>query len=1760
MSEEKSVHQTTAEKLKAALHAAPADPAELAQLVWELHDELERDVAPPYSSEEKRLLVTAALAVLEPALVELLRQLRMADVAPLLVLSRACDLNAAARALVAGELDDTLQTAVRAALTAKLETRGAIVEAGAIADSRAWLDAVCRACPTKRALRLSRWATLDELMETGDLASEAEREAVWAVWSEEHQLREKVKAFGLPPGIADRIGDSGFQSMDSMKDSELVEIQHGLSDGVKAKLRRMWTRESRDGRVERDSAIQKRENLLAQAKQAAAAVTALKGDVSVDGENRSSGASQALDAALTSLGLSTWSSSVERVQDPALLSESLVQLGNVLERTENALASATGDHESDEDVIARASARLALYAVSFGFSAADLGKKASRPLLHTLEYCPLLGPDMSATMKSTVHNSVEAADNYRSSIRSCGETIAASLNMSGWGFHVDASHSRGKKELSKEKSETSQRSTAAVSMTRGVVPVKSFRISQEQMKLSSEAENAAIAVTTLAEARCFLEDFGSHVPSGAQHLGGIFWKIVEIHSEEVETQELEKALAKATDTSFGLGGSHWGIEAVASAGKNSFDSSGSATGSVNQKRLYTATTRIECTGPNVSNYDLFSQVLAANNLSWFLIDRGTPKALVPVWDLLSSSVDLPDSKRNALIRTGKLLRTAWIENAQNLAFLPDVQHLLQRAKIRDWVPTNSLEIELSSDKEQFQYQMSKKIIDVSSTPLDGVDPQVLRKAVEGAYSAMFRFDYLFGTFVVAEYMRDGVFPEFLSCLASRSPTPNVLPTLRFLSTVIDTSMKAKLLEVDPPVELDEKLERVLDDIRSSAIALPEAETELEMWRAPAVPLSNLPSTMNGIADALTQSAPDNVPLLTKRIGSILSLNLWRTSGTSSLRNQLLEVASRFHCSRDGFYYPLTADSLKALIKEMEEVVQPSPKTKVVLPKDTSRFVFDTAARASDGLAYSYIRVDRPTPDRTRDLKGCVLHALMHRLDIHSSLYPSTQQTAVIDATVTDEPEREPPGARRRRRAAKFRQNVPDAGTTKKPRGKSVFDAAVHLLLSLDESARSEVLRLLLERRFLVPFIIPTNSTTEKPFHCDLTSLGLITTAIDHDGEDIVRANLATDTSHMRVVILSNRTKEESTTKDWVEAVFHVRSFHALDCKSKVELTKTETAAEIGWGFLERGDRDYVPVVLVHVVGDYRPLGGFIEMFADAVVLDEGNVGDNCSSSSCHINLQHGTLVKWSFADPDQNSFVESSEDDPVFVESLRCRYMTSITKITDSLLDEIEESHSRKRLPLASIQSRNVHVAQAPRLDLGIIAKKTIFAELRSQLQLQLVFAQESHEVIESQRESDPMKLASLQSTIAAFARLRQELAPDIDRHDIIMLFKDILRLESSSSRMINLLDLERWLAQQCEEEGVRARMAYREARNVWHKDRSKTNCEILAQRLRDWDMKITTMEHLWRELSHLYVVDPVNRSNLATFAAQHLLDGFSLELMDGDAGMMNLKWIRGILTELHKKIGTARLLVLSVMGVQSSGKSTLLNYMFGIRLRTSVSRCTRGVSMQLLKCAGRDEYEYILLLDTEGVRAPEYIGTEDSVWRDNRMATFAILPADATIILTKGESTITINEILPIVLSAYLESETAQKNGGHLPSKLLFVFNQIDLAEKSKLENVADTLMRELNENARKVEEIRHGLHLVEGERKMSIPVTGVFDDLNVDVVNEEGSDVRRLHYDGVEVHRAFELPLELRCSLRADELRHPRAQGRPVCTKADDAVLYNF
>ncbi|CAF4193189.1 unnamed protein product, partial [Rotaria magnacalcarata] len=210
---------------------------------------------------------------------------------------------------------------------------------------------------------------------------------------------------------------------------------------------------------------------------------------------------------------------------------------------------------------------------------------------------------------------------------------------------------------------------------------------------------------------------------------------------------------------------------------------------------------------------------------------------------------------------------------------------------------------------------------------------------------------------------------------------------------------------------------------------------------------------------------------------------------------------------------------------------------------------------------------------------------------------------------------------------------------------------------------------------------------------------------------------------------------------------------------------------------------------------------------------------------------------------------------------------------------------------------------------------------------------------------------------------------------------------------------------------------------------------------------------------------------------AQHLMDGFPLELIDGDSMLLNLQWIKHVFDALDDKLQDqlgrpARILVLSICGPQSSGKSFLLKTMYGIRVRSSVGACTRGINMILVKVLYKD-YDYILLLDTEGLRAPEFISMPGAEIRDNTLATFAVLPADATILLNKGEINQALEDVLPIVLYLYATSSLSMQLGGQIPSKLFFVYNQIDPSQPQKGMELLQDLTTRLHNVTDKIVEV---------------------------------------------------------------------------------------
>ncbi|CAK6983867.1 interferon-induced very large GTPase 1-like isoform X2 [Scomber scombrus] len=193
-------------------------------------------------------------------------------------------------------------------------------------------------------------------------------------------------------------------------------------------------------------------------------------------------------------------------------------------------------------------------------------------------------------------------------------------------------------------------------------------------------------------------------------------------------------------------------------------------------------------------------------------------------------------------------------------------------------------------------------------------------------------------------------------------------------------------------------------------------------------------------------------------------------------------------------------------------------------------------------------------------------------------------------------------------------------------------------------------------------------------------------------------------------------------------------------------------------------------------------------------------------------------------------------------------------------------------------------------------------------------------------------------------------------------------------------------------------------------------------------------LEHIFREIGQIYEahkslqkptkMEETDWSKYPELAAELMISGHPMELMDGDAGHVPLKWISSLLDEVIKKLGNKRVFVLSVLGVQSSGKSTMLNAMFGLQFAVSAGRCTKGAFMQLVKVSEEKKkdfkFDYVLVVDTEGLRALELAGNA-TLHHDNELATFVVGLGNMTLINIFGENPADMQDVLQIVVQAFM-------------------------------------------------------------------------------------------------------------------------------------------
>ncbi|XP_023130571.2 interferon-induced very large GTPase 1-like [Amphiprion ocellaris] len=233
--------------------------------------------------------------------------------------------------------------------------------------------------------------------------------------------------------------------------------------------------------------------------------------------------------------------------------------------------------------------------------------------------------------------------------------------------------------------------------------------------------------------------------------------------------------------------------------------------------------------------------------------------------------------------------------------------------------------------------------------------------------------------------------------------------------------------------------------------------------------------------------------------------------------------------------------------------------------------------------------------------------------------------------------------------------------------------------------------------------------------------------------------------------------------------------------------------------------------------------------------------------------------------------------------------------------------------------------------------------------------------------------------------------------------------------------------------------------------------------------------EHFFREMGQIYEaslslpeMDPSRQQfqHLPKLCAKLLLDGFPLELVDGDASNIPLRWVSDVLSQLNDMVDPKRkILVVTVLGVQSTGKSTLLNTMFGVQFAVSSGRCTRGAFMLLIKI-NEDAKEalkcdFMVIIDTEGLKSPELAQLDNSFEHDNELATLVVGLSDITIINIAMENSTEMKDILQIVVHAFLR----MKEVGKKP-KCQFVHQNVsDVSAHEKNLRDRKLLLQQLNE-----------------------------------------------------------------------------------------------
>jgi hypothetical protein len=180
-------------------------------------------------------------------------------------------------------------------------------------------------------------------------------------------------------------------------------------------------------------------------------------------------------------------------------------------------------------------------------------------------------------------------------------------------------------------------------------------------------------------------------------------------------------------------------------------------------------------------------------------------------------------------------------------------------------------------------------------------------------------------------------------------------------------------------------------------------------------------------------------------------------------------------------------------------------------------------------------------------------------------------------------------------------------------------------------------------------------------------------------------------------------------------------------------------------------------------------------------------------------------------------------------------------------------------------------------------------------------------------------------------------------------------------------------------------------------------------------DQKRISAEIIWRDLILIYNNNNKLPKIINEKFREMIFKGQPFEILDGDNFQFNKDFLLDVFDPQQLRIR-----VISILGPQNSGKSTLLNFMFGCDFSVSDGRCTRGIYGSLIKSSNPELFDYYLVLDTEGLQSIEKGDKE----YDRKLILFCFAVSNILIINSKDQINEDIRQTLEISVDSLSKIE----------------------------------------------------------------------------------------------------------------------------------------